>query len=48
MDGALVQYKPHHKERAMCCDCQKIQIKVNAMHKISLSVLIKEFAYKQN
>lgn len=48
MDGALAQYKPHKKEQTMCCDCQKIQTKANAMHRVSLSILIKEFAYKQS
>lgn len=48
MDGILAQYKPHYKEQTMCCDCQKIQIKANAMHRMSLSILIKGFAYKQS
>lgn len=44
----LVQYKAHSKEWTKCCDCQKMQIKANAMHKITLSILIKESACKQS
>lgn len=47
-DEVLAQCKPHNREQTMCCDCQKIQIKANAMHKMSLSILIKQFAYKQS
>lgn len=41
MDRVSVQYHPLYTEPTMCCDCQKIQISANAMHDISLSILIK-------